>query len=177
MSTRKHSKSQIALRRLIFAALFASIIFVATSYLKVPLPIMGYVHLGDGIIFLAATLLPLPYAIGAAAIGASFADLMAGYTQYMLATFVLKALTAAFFSSRKGKCISVRNLTALVPAVIINVGGYYLFEALLYKSFVSPVVSIPFNAIQTICGAVIFVALGAMIDKTKPLSDIFSEIR
>ena len=177
MSTRNHSKSQITLRRLIFAALFASIIFVATSYLKVPLPVMGYVHLGDGIIFLAATLLPLPYAIGAAAIGASFADLAAGYTQYILATFILKALTAAFFSSKKGKSVSFRNLTALVPAVIVNVGGYYLFEALIYQSFVSPLASIPFNAVQSVCGAVIFILLGAIIDKTKALYDIFSELR
>ena len=177
MSTRNHSKSQITLRRLIFAALFAAIIFVATSYLKLPLPVMGYVHLGDGIIFLAATLLPMPYAIGAAAIGAAFADLAAGYTQYILATFILKALTAAFFSSKKGKSVSLRNLIALIPAVIINVGGYYLFEALIYQSFVSPLASIPFNAVQSVCGGIIFVLLGAIIDKTKALSDIFSEIR
>ena len=175
MSNNKHSK--ITLRRLIFAAVFASIIFVATSYLKVPLPVMGYVHLGDGIIFLAATLLPMPYAIGAAAIGASFADLMAGYSQYILATFILKALTAAFFSSRKGRSVCFRNLIAIIPAVIINVGGYYLFEALLYDSFISPLASIPFNAVQSVCGAVIFVLLGAIIDKTKALSDTFSEIR
>ncbi len=177
MSMRKRSKSQITLRRLIFAALFASIIFVSTSYIKVPLPVMGYVHLGDGVIFLAATLLPLPYAIGAAAIGASLADLMAGYTQYILATLILKALTAAVFSSRKGKSITLRNITALVPAVIINVGGYYLFEAILYQNFIAPLANIPFNAVQTLCGAVIFVFTGAMIDKTKALSDIFSEIR
>ena len=177
MALHKRSKSQITLRRLIFAALFASIIFVSTSYIKVPLPVMGYVHLGDGVIFLAATLLPLPYAIVAAAIGASLADLMAGYTQYILATLVLKALTAACFSSRKGKSISLRNITALVPAVIINVGGYYLFEAMIYHSFISPLANIPFNAIQSLCGAVIFVLIGVMIDKTKALSDIFSEIR
>ena len=175
MSNSKHSK--VTLRRLIFASLFAAIIFVATSYLKVPLPVMGYVHLGDGIIFLAATLLPMPYAIIAAAIGASFADLMAGYSQYILATFILKALTAACFSSRKGKSLSFRNLTAIIPAIIINVGGYYLYEALLYKSFVAPLVSIPFNAVQSVCGAIIFVLLGAIIDKNKSLSDIFSEIR
>ena len=175
MSNSKHSR--VTLRRLIFSAVFAAIIFVATSYLKVPLPVMGYVHLGDGIIFLAATLLPLPYAIGAAAIGASFADLMAGYSQYILATFILKALTAACFSSRKGKSVSFRNLTAIIPAIIINVGGYYLYEAFLYKSFAAPLVSIPFNAVQSVCGAIIFVLLGAIIDKTKSLSDIFSEIR
>ena len=175
MSNSKHSR--VTLRRLIFAAVFAAIIFVATSYLKVPLPVMGYVHLGDGIIFLAATLLPMPYAIIAAAIGASFADLMAGYSQYILATFILKALTAACFSSRKGKSLSFRNLTAIIPAIIINVGGYYLYEALLYKSFVAPLVSIPFNAVQSVCGAIIFVLLGAIIDKNKSLSDIFSEIR
>ena len=105
MPTRNHSKSQITLRRLIFAAVFAAIIFVATSYLKVPLPVMGYVHLGDGIIFLAATLLPMPYAICAAAIGASFADLMAGYSQYILATFILNDIANVIFTIFKSSSI------------------------------------------------------------------------
>ena len=176
MPTRQ-SSSKTTLRRLIFSALFAAIIFVATSYLKVPLPVMGYVHLGDGIIFLAATILPLPYAIGAAAIGAAFADLMAGYTQYILATFILKALTAACFSALKGRSVTTRNLLALIPAVILNVGGYYLFEALIYNSLVSPIANTPFNAVQSVCGVVIFILLGVMIDKTRALSDIFEGIR
>lgn len=173
----RNSSSKINLRRLIFSALFAAIIFVATSYLKVPLPVMGYVHLGDGIIFLASSLLPLPYAIAVAAVGASLADLMAGYTQYILATFILKALTAAVFSSRKGRSVNLRNITALVPAIIINAGGYYLFEAILYSSFVSPLANIPFNVIQSVCGAIIFILLRIIIDKTRALSDVFSEIR
>lgn len=171
------TSSKSTLRRLIFAALFAAIIFVATSFLKLPLPVMGYVHLGDGVIFIAATLLPLPYAIGAAAIGAAFADLMAGYTQYILATFILKALTAACFSAMKGRSVSFRNLIALIPAIILNAGGYYLFEVLIYQSFISPLANIPFNIVQSVCGAVIFIVLGTMIDKTHALSDIFESVR
>jgi len=177
MPKSKRSKSGIALRRLIIAALFASIIFVATAYLKLPIPFAGYVHLGDGIIFISASLLPFPFAIIAAALGASLADLMSGYTQYILATFTLKAITALCFSSRNGKCLSTRNLTAIVPAIIINAGGYYLFEAFLYKSFISPLAGLPFNALQSAVGAIIFVLLGAIFDKTKGLTDIFSEIR
>ena len=171
------ASSSLTLRRLIFSALFAAVIFVATLYLKVPLPVMGYVHLGDGIIFLAATLLPMPYAICAAAIGAAFADLMAGYTQYILATFILKALTAACFSAVKGNSVNIRNLIAIIPAIILNTGGYYLFEALIYDSFVSPLANIPFNVVQSVCGAIIFVLLGVMIDKTRALSSIFEDIR
>ena len=171
------SSYEISLRRLIFSALFASVIFVSTSYLKVPLPIMGYVHLGDGLIFLSATLLPLPYAICAAAIGASLADLMAGYTQYIFATFILKALTALCFTSRRGRSVVTRNILALIPAIIINAGGYYLFEAILYKSFVSPLANIPFNVIQSVCGAIIFILLGMVIDKTPALHGAFVGIR
>ena len=164
-------------RLLIFTALFAALIFVATSYLKVPLPAMGYVHPGDGLIFLAAAILPWNYACAAAVIGAGLADVVGGFPQYALATIVLKALTAFFFSARVGRCVCPRNLTALVPAIVINMGGYYIFEAWLYKSFVSPLANLPFNLAQTVCGAVIFISLGMIIDKTSGLSRIFDGIR
>ena len=63
------------LHRLVTAALFAAAIAVMTAYLlHIPLPTGGYIHLGDALIYLAACLLPVPYAAAAAAIGAGLAD-------------------------------------------------------------------------------------------------------
>ena len=36
----------------------------------------GYIHLGDALIYLAAVLLPAPYAMAAGAIGGGLADLL-----------------------------------------------------------------------------------------------------
>lgn len=59
------------LRLLCLAALFAGAIAVTTAYLlHIPIPTGGYIHLGDALIYLAACLLPAPYAVGAAMVGA-----------------------------------------------------------------------------------------------------------
>ena len=171
------SQNNRQFRLLIFTSLFAAIIFIATSYLKLPLPVMGYVHLGDSLIFIAATLLPWPYALAAAAIGAGLADIVGGFPQYALATVLLKSITALCFTARKGRCVNLRNLVALAPALIINAGGYYLFEALLYGSFISPLANIPFNAMQSLSNGIIFILIGMIIDKTKGLSSLFDGIR
>ena len=163
------------LNLLTHSAIFAALIFLATSYLSIRLPVMGYVHLGDGLILLAAALLPTPYAIGAAVIGAGIADLMSGYALYLPATVVIKALTVICVSSKTKNVISRRNLFALIPTTALCVGGYYLFEALVSKSFFVPLGSVPLNLVQSICGGAMFVILGLLIDKNRGLSKIFKQ--
>ena len=63
MAKKKANKQLIYV---VMAALFAAMITVFTAYvLRIPAG-NGYIHLGDSFIFLAASLLPLPYAIVAA---------------------------------------------------------------------------------------------------------------
>ena len=74
----RHSSEQTRehLRWTVTAALMAAFITLVTAYvLHVPFP-GGYVHIGDTLIYLAACLLPLPYAVAAGAIGAGLADLL-----------------------------------------------------------------------------------------------------
>ena len=170
-----NTKIKPTLKLLTYSALFAALIFLATSYLSIRLPVMGYVHLGDGLILLAAALLPTPYAIGAAVVGAGIADLMAGYALYLPATVVIKALTVLFVSIKTKNVVSRRNLFAIIPSTILCVGGYYAYEALISKSFVVPLGSLPLNLMQSICGGVVFVVLGLLIDKNRGLSKIFKQ--
>ncbi|MBQ8044666.1 MAG: ECF transporter S component, partial [Clostridia bacterium] len=59
-------------------SIFAALITVTTAYIfHIPVPLTGgYIHIGDGIIYLAATILPTPYAIIGAMIGGGLADLL-----------------------------------------------------------------------------------------------------
>ena len=54
-------------------------------------PYGGYIHFGDAIIYLTATLLPAPYAIAAAAIGGGLADLLTA-PMWILPTIIIKML-------------------------------------------------------------------------------------
>ena len=65
------------IRRLVLSGLFIAIIFVLTAYLHIPTA-KGYIHIGDAMIFLSASLLPTPYAIAVSAIGGALADALSG---------------------------------------------------------------------------------------------------
>lgn len=151
---------------LVRGAIFAALIFVATRFLSIPLPGVGYVHLGDALLFVAATLLPMPYAIGAAIIGAGLADLTAGFAVYLPATILIKGLTAALFTSQGKRMLCLRNLLALPFALLLCAGGYFIFEWALYGlSAATP--SIPFNCLQILASAVIYLPIATVLDHRK----------
>ena len=64
------SNSAKKYKRMAVAALAAALIFLVVAFLQIPFPIGqgGYINIGDAFIFLFATLLPLPYAVAAAAV-------------------------------------------------------------------------------------------------------------
>ena len=69
--------------------LFAAMIYVLTAWLHIPTG-AGYTHAGDGLIYLAASMLPTPYAMAAGAIGAGLADGLSGFVVWLPGTIVIK---------------------------------------------------------------------------------------
>ncbi|MFR5052099.1 MAG: ECF transporter S component [Ruminococcus bicirculans (ex Wegman et al. 2014)] len=80
--------------------LFAAKIKVLTAWLHIPTG-AGYTHAGDGLIYLAASMLPTPYAMAAGAIGAGLADGLSGFVVWLPGTIVIKAITAFCFSRKR----------------------------------------------------------------------------
>ena len=71
-------KKQLSVKTLAMCGMLAALVFVATSFLKLPVSItQGYIHLGDGVILLGAGLLG-PASILASALGSMLADLLGG---------------------------------------------------------------------------------------------------
>ena len=96
-------------RRICLTALMAAIIYVFTAYIHVPSH-TGYTHVGDGFLYLAASLLPAPFAAAAGAIGAGLADLLSGYGIWAPGTVIIKVLTAFCFTNRREKLVNKRNV-------------------------------------------------------------------
>ena len=144
--------------------IFAALVFVVTAYLHIPTN-NGYIHVGDGFIYLAACLLPWPYAMAVGAGGAFLADCLTGFAIWAPGSVIIKALTALLFSRKGGKIVNLRNLLALLPAAVLCAGGYYLYEAILYGNFVAPLSGIPSNLIQSVTSAIAFVVAGHTFDK------------
>ena len=101
------------LHQLVMAAIFAAAIAVTTAYiLHIPLPTGGYVHLGDALIYLAACLLPAPWAMAAGAVGAGLADLLTA-PMWVLPTLIVKALVCLPFTSKSQRVLCGRNIAAI----------------------------------------------------------------
>ena len=69
-------------QEIVISSMFAALVCVATMLIKIPSPLKGYINLGDGIVRLAAWILPLPYGMAAAGLGSALADLFSGYVVY-----------------------------------------------------------------------------------------------
>ena len=111
---------QQKLHQLILAALFAAAIAVMTAYLlHIPIPTGGYIHLGDTLIYLAACLLPTPYAVMAAAIGGGLADLLTA-PLWVVPTVLIKAMVALLFTGKGEKILMPRNIGAVFGAAVLS---------------------------------------------------------
>ncbi len=147
-----------------FTGILTAVVFVVTAYLHIPTN-NGYIHVGDGFIYLAACLLPWPYAVFVGAIGALLADCLTGFAVWAPGSVIIKAATALLFTCKCKKIISLRNTLALLPATLVCAGGYYLYESLIYGNFIAPLTGIPASLTQSVASAVLFVILGLAIDK------------
>ena len=149
--------------------MFAALVCVATMLIKIPSPLKGYINLGDGIVLLAAWILPLPYGIAAAGLGSALAVLFSGYVAYAPATFVIKALMAvmAYFCYKlfaKKLNSTLSRIFSAILAETVMILGYFLFEGILY-GFLPSLVNIPANAVQAVAGIIIGAALITVFEK------------
>ena len=146
------------------AGVFTALVFIVTAYLHIPTN-NGYIHVGDGLIYLAACMLPWPYAVAVGAGGALLADCLTGFAIWAPGSVIIKAATALLFTSKAAKTMCLRNWLMLFPAAVICAGGYYLYESVLYGNFVAPLVGIPASLTQSLASSALFVAAGLAIDK------------
>ena len=152
--------------RMTLTGLFAAMITLMTAYIcHIPYGANGgYIHFGDALIYIAAVLLPRPYALAAAAIGGGLADLLTA-PMWAPATIIIKMITLPF-TSQNTKILNTRNIIAPFLALAISATGYYLAEGILFGSFLSPLASISGSVIQSGGSAVLFFLLAGALEKT-----------
>jgi uncharacterized membrane protein len=114
---------------------FATLSFVGTTVIRIPIPATGgYFNLGDTFV-MAAALLYGPW-VGALVglIGPAAADAI-GFPQFILATGIVKFCEGALVGLLAGNSIRharYRPVPALAVGVVVLVLGYFIFEALIY---------------------------------------------
>jgi len=161
--------------QLSLGGMLAALIFVATSFFKLPVSItQGYIHLGDGFILLGAALLGNPTAIIAAALGSALADLLGGYTMYILPTFLIKGAVAvvAVAAFAKERPLWVR-IAGMIVAEAVMVLGYFLIEWLVLGYGLAAAAGAVFpNIVQGLSGVIIGAALLPLMKRVKNILKI-----
>lgn len=150
--------------KLATAALFAALITGLTFFPKIPIPGGGYVHLGDAMIYLTASFLPMPYAMAAAAIGGGLADILSGFASYAPFTVAVKALLTVSFSYKNEKILSKRNYISPLAGLVITPVIYFAADSLLY-GVTGALPGIIWNVCQAAASILVYYFLGTAFDK------------
>lgn len=156
--------------KLAFGGMMAALVFVATYFFKLPVSItQGYIHLGDGFILLSASMLGWA-SVPAAAIGSALADLLGGYTLYILPTFVIKGLVAAVAVwALRAKRPYWLTVLLLVAAELLMVAGYFVTEWLLLGyGLAAAAGAVAPNLVQGLSGVALGAVLIPLLRRVKP---------
>lgn len=153
-------------RYLTMTGLMAALITIMTAYIcHIPVGVNGgYIHFGDSLIYLAAVLLPRPYALAAAAIGGGLADLLTA-PMWTPATVIIKMLIVLPFCNKSTKIVTPRNVFATVLAYFISGLSYFLAEYILFGTWSVLLVSMWGSLIQSGGSAIFFIIFGCALDK------------
>ena len=159
-----HSK----VKALAISALLAAIICITTTSFHIPVGVNGgYVHVGD------ASILPLPYAMMASAIGAGLADLISGAAVWVIPTIIIKPILVLFFTRKKENILCKRNILAVFLAGFTGVILYCLAEYIMYGNFLAAFYMSFITLVQPVGSGLVFVMAALALDKVKFKSKVF----
>ena len=164
-------KEKNTTQKVVFAAMFAALVCVATMAVKIPSPLKGYLNLGDCVVLLAGWMLSPVYGFLAAGFGSALADLFSGYVIYAPGTFLIKGAMAliAFYGLRLLQKQIGRLGAHILTGLLAEIGmilGYFVFEGLLY-GFGAAVVNIPANGVQGAAGVLLGCVLVRVFERSK----------
>nr|MDE7105107.1 TIGR04002 family protein [Ruminococcus sp.] len=98
-------------------------------------------------------------------------DGLSGFLVLLPATFIIKAVTALFFSINGEKILTLRNVLGIIPSGIICIVGYSLYEGtvmageLSWTAITAAFTQTPAYCIQIGASTVLFVVVALLLDK------------
>lgn len=162
--------------KIVMSAMFAALVAGLTFFPAIPIPGGGYVHLGDAMIYIAASFLPMPYAMAVAAIGGGLADLLSGFAAYAPFTVIVKALLTIAFTYKNEKILSKRNFLAPLTGLLITPGIYFAADWILYGGIAAAIPGIIWNICQAAASMLVFYIAAAAFDKLQFKKKLFSKL-
>ena len=151
-------------------ALSIALVCVSTMAIQIPIP-LGYMHLGNTCILLTAALFGPTTGLLAGGIGSALADLLTGYTQWVLPTLLIKSIMGfaigylAWGKEKKLHMASVRTLLASIAGVVVMIAGYTIAGAVMNGSIYTGLLQVPGLTLEGIIGMAIFYVIGFVLER------------
>lgn len=159
---------------LIITSMLIALVFVSTLLLNIKLPISvngGLIHLGTAMLFIVTLLFGPKKGAIAGAVGMGIFDLFAGWTLWAPITIVARGLQGyivgkiAWSKGRNGEN-KTANLIAMIVSIPPMIAIYYVGEAIIFKSFIIPLTSIPGDLVQNVVGILVAIPLVVVLKRT-----------
>lgn len=166
-------KSKFKTKDMVQTALLTALVFVATAFINVRLPIVasgGLVHLGTVMLFIAAIVFGKEKGAIAGAVGMAIFDLSSGWALWAPFTFIIRGIMGYMIGAitcgknKDGNNI-VTNIIAGILSGIWMIVGYYITEVILYGNWLSPMASIPGNVAQIVLALIIGIPIAKILKK------------
>lgn len=167
------SKSKFKTKDMVETALLTSLVFVATAFINIRLPILasgGLVHLGTVMLFITAIVFGKEKGAIAGAIGMAIFDLSSGWALWAPFTFIVRGVMGYMvgyitWSKNRGGNNFFINVLAVILSGAWMIGGYYITEGILYGNWISPMMSIPGNITQIVIGLIVGLPIAKILKK------------
>ena len=144
---------------IVITAIAIALTYVFTAFVNIRLPFApngGLIHLGNVPLFTFAIIFGKKTGAIAGGIGMGLFDLLSGWTAWAPFTLIIVGFmgfaVGIITEKKKGYGWYV---VAMLAALAIKIGGYYIAEGILYGNWIVPVTSIPGNVIQVVTAMII----------------------
>lgn len=170
--TTKKKEGKITTLQISIIAVFMALTCLATMVIQIPIP-LGYSHLGDSIIMIAALFFGMRIGVISGSIGSALADIITGYTQWAIPTLIIKGIVAFIVAkiarNKEGKftVLSFQTVIATVLGMLFMTFGYVVSGAIFAGSLGAGLASAPGLLLKGALNIVVFILLGISLQKAK----------
>ncbi|SHH77288.1 ECF transporter S component [Clostridium grantii] len=168
-------KHNSKVKELTISALSIALVFVATTFINIRLPISvngGLIHLGNTMLFTIAIVFGKKRGAISGAFGMAMFDVFSGWGPWAPFTFIIRGTMGYIIGhlandkNRNGNSL-FWNIVSMLLAGLFMIPGYYITEGLLYGNWVAPLTSVPGNIIQSVFGIIFGLPLSSALIKIK----------
>ncbi|MEG2984080.1 MAG: ECF transporter S component [Peptostreptococcaceae bacterium] len=160
-------------RDLVETALLISLVFVATRFINIRLPIAsngGLVHLGNTMLFISSIVFGKKKGACAGAFGMGLFDLLSEWAIWAPFTFIIRGVMGyiigkiSWSNNKRGNDITT-NIFAIILSGAWMIFGYFVTEMILYGNYIQAMSSIPGNITQIVIGIIIGLPISKILKK------------